>query len=280
LGQLENYFTKTNDVAGAEKIAQIRNKAETTGLTIKELNDIARLHGSELNAYNASGELASGLTKQAAENTRAGLKTTARGLFGDNTYKVIDSEISNTMRVRDLASKMVENVNKLQQKIKERGILEKLGRGVATTLDHMMGGGLKGFMQYFLPRGQGLKTLNALDLEKVLQKNLKTLQKLLGANVSDATLTSGIQSFLNQDAGEVLRKMPVGMSIGDVNNFAADEVIAKLQNAINNHRANPQINVEAFSDADDLVTQYQKRPTASTRILNEARQLTKILEQK
>jgi len=54
-------------------------------------------------------------------------------------------------------------------------------------------GASKGFLESIVPRGEGLKTLNALDLEKTLLKDLKKLQSL-----SDAKTGGELEVKLNQ----------------------------------------------------------------------------------
>ena len=80
--QLKDFYTKTGDAEGLSKLKTLENKAKINGLTYGDINNLAREHGSTLNSYNANGELSSGLTKQAAENTRQGLKSTARNGLG------------------------------------------------------------------------------------------------------------------------------------------------------------------------------------------------------
>lgn len=177
--QIRDYYKKTNNLLGQVKINQLEKKIKTNGVSLKEVNDLARLHGRELNAYNANGELASGLTKQAAENTRQGLKNTTRELSGNKkVLEDIDKKISETIRVRDLAQQMSENVNKLKQKIQERSIGGKIGYGIGKVIDTLGFGSPKGIIEAMLPRGQGRKILNPLDLEKTLQKSLQDLQQL------------------------------------------------------------------------------------------------------
>lgn len=197
LKQMDEYYTKVGDIKGKEQIKQLRAKADTQGLTIKEINDLARTHGRDLNAFNPSGELASGLSKQAAENTRAGLKSTARGRFDNELFKSVDSEITKLKNVQKLAEKMELEVQKLEQKIKARGLGEKFGRVIAKVLDITSGGVLKGGAQYFLPRGEGLKVLNAIDLEKNLSKNLLRLQKITDSEVSDDVIMKELNQFLS-----------------------------------------------------------------------------------
>ena len=195
--QLENFYEKTSNIAKLDEIRALKARAQTEGLSVKDINDIARLHGKELNAYNANGELASGLSKQAAENTRMGMKDTARRLFGNAAYKAADQEVAKLMKTRDLVNEVAENVNKLKQRISERGWGEKIGRLVFQVADKFTGGGLKGFVQSFVPRGEGLKIMNALDLEKNLQKNLELLQKLNNPEIREADALKILQQIVN-----------------------------------------------------------------------------------
>lgn len=201
--QLKNYFVSTNDVSNLRKIEQFEEKARTKGITVKEINDIARIHGERLNAFNASGELSSGLNKQAAENTRAGLKTTVRELFGGKKSKAIDKQIGDTIRVRKLFTDMSEKVNTLKQRIQERSLGAKAGYLVGKIVNTLGLGSPKGIVEALIPRGQGFKVMNALDLEKNLQKNIKILQEMSDKSVPESTLISKMESFLNTISKDV-----------------------------------------------------------------------------
>lgn len=183
--QLKDHYTSINDQVGLEKIKQLEAKALDKGLTVKEINDLAKLHGRELNAFNANGQAASGLTKQAAENTRTGLKTTARKIFGDKAYEAADKEMANLLKTRKLVTDMEKKVQDLTNRIQKRGLGQKLGRTVANIIDTLSGHSIKGAVEYLLPRGQGYKVMNALDLEKALQSNLKKVQRI----IDDRSLT-------------------------------------------------------------------------------------------
>jgi hypothetical protein len=200
LKQLDDYYTSTNNILGRVKVQNLIAKAEKQGLTIKEINDVARLHGKDLNAYNASGQLASGLTKQAAENTRTGVKTTARTLFDNKAYEAADEQLSALINTKTAVSKMKEAVNTLQQKVMQRTFGQKVGRLMAQVVDKLTGGGFKGFIQTFIPRGEGLKTFNALDLEKSLPKVLKQLQKAIDSS-DEATLIKNLEDIIKNPKG-------------------------------------------------------------------------------
>lgn len=204
LGQLGDLYTKTNNPTAEARISALAHKANTEGLTIRDLNDLAREHGRELSGFNANGEAASGLSKQAAENTRSGLKTTAREQFGSDLYKTVDDHLSSLISARDLAQKTSDAVTKLQQKVKARGFGEKVGRLVYQVADSLTGHGLSGFVRAAIPRGNGFKVMNALDLEARLGKNLSKFEKLVGSDDSEAALTKKLQDFLKENQSQAL----------------------------------------------------------------------------
>lgn len=209
LNQLEEHYTKVNDIAKATQIKQLRQKAETVGLTLKEINNIARQHGVDLNAYNMNDELASGLKKQAVENTRKGVKATTRDLFGNNITKAADAEITALKRVEKLFNDMAEKVNDLQQRVMQRSLGAKVGRLAAQVLDVISGGFLKSFGRTLLiERGGGAQVFNALDLEKQLAKNLKLIQKAVETNASEQTIIQSLEQFIKNTTGKAPLLLP------------------------------------------------------------------------
>ena len=179
LDQLETFYSKTGNMAGASKIKQYKAKLDSNGLLLKEINDIAKMHGRDLSGFNANGELASGLSKQSAENTRKGLKETVRQKMPDDATKILDEKMSDLYATKDLTVKMEDKVQKLYQKIKNRTLPQKVGGAIADVVDLASLGSLRGFVQKLLPSNVGLKTANSLDLEKELSKNLAQIDKLL-----------------------------------------------------------------------------------------------------
>lgn len=194
--ELDNFYKKTNDPVGRAELAQIKSKAKETGLTVNEINGLARKHGEVLSGYNANGELASGLTKQGAENTRKGLKKTARELFGDDAFKAADEELSHLIRTRDLADDMAKKVLEMNQKITKRGLGERVGRLLFQIADMFTLGGARGFMSAAIPRGQGLKLLNVLDAEKMLGKTLKQINTLLEKDLPEQTIIQRLEEII------------------------------------------------------------------------------------
>lgn len=188
--ELKNYYSKIKDIKKFNKITEYEKALDPIsgrGISLNDVNNLAKMHGTDLNAFNAAGELASGLTKQAAENTRKGLKETFRQFLTTPAAKKADKLISNLKNTETLVTKNIEAVNKLLQKIQERGLFEKIGYTVAKYGDVLTGGTLRGIVGGLLPRGAGYKVLNMIDIEKALEKNLEILQNAIKSG-NDAEL--------------------------------------------------------------------------------------------
>lgn len=181
LKQMEELYTKIGDDVTAQNTKELIRKAQTTGLTRFEVNNIARQYGMEFGekAFGKMGDPLTSVNAKMFEGTRKGLKSVARQGIGGDAAKAADESISSLYRTQKLIKNNIEAVNKLQQKIQERGFLEKVGYNVAKYTDILTGGGLRGVVGGLLPRGVGNKIMNAIDLEKALQRNLEIIQKAL-----------------------------------------------------------------------------------------------------
>jgi len=185
LENLTEYYTKIGDNLKLAEVEAIIKKAVTEGVDNVDINNLAREYGRNFNAFNKIGDPLTSVTKQGYELTRSKLKDLARsGLSGD-AAKAADDTISALYDTQRLISKSVEDVNKLQQKIRERGLVEKVGHAVTKYADLLTGGSLRGMVAGIMPRGQGYKTLNALDLQDLLQKNLEIIQKAIQTKSDD-----------------------------------------------------------------------------------------------
>lgn len=195
LNQLKNFYSSTNDKVGKERVSQIIDKLNKQGLTLKEINQIAIEHGEKLKGFNASGQLASGLTKQASENTRKGIKSIFRqNLEGlGKKSEEIDKALSKTLRVKTLVQKRNESVSALQQKLKERNIFQKLTANGVKILNTILGGTPKAAIEALGVSNVGNKIDNFMDLERTLPQDLKEIQKLM--KMSDEQIAKKINSL-------------------------------------------------------------------------------------
>lgn len=182
INHLKELYEKTGDVAKRADIDNLYNAAKQEGLTKLEINDLSRVYNSEFGSKAFSprtGEALTSVNAQLYENIRSGLKTKAREGLGGSEAAATDKVISSLYNTKALVAKNVERVNQLQQKIADRGLLEKVGHAVTKYADILTGGSLRGFIGGLLPRGAGYKVMNALDLEARLEKNLKLIEKAL-----------------------------------------------------------------------------------------------------
>jgi len=190
INQLDELYETIGDTTKLIEIRELRERAIKEGLTAKEVNDLARMYGSEFGrkAFNKIGDPLTSVNAQLYENVRQSVKRLARAGIKGSDAKAADETMSAIFNTQRLVQKNVESVNKLRQKIQQRGLLEKLGHGLTKTLDVISRGTVRGLVGGVLPRGVGNKLMNALDLEKVLQKNLKIIQDALEAESDNAII--------------------------------------------------------------------------------------------
>lgn len=186
LHQLETFYEKTNDIEHLARIKDLTTKFENEGLDSNELNAIAREHGRELNAFNQNGELASGLNKQAAENTRSALKNVIDHLNPKAGRDAIDANTSDLIRTRDLVDEMATKVQQIENKLRTYGRVQKFGRYAGKALDVFTQGFAKGFLRQILGLGSEQGTqMNALQLQGELPKYLNLLNRVSELHPAD-----------------------------------------------------------------------------------------------
>ncbi len=243
LQQLKELYSSTKDPANEVKINILTKKANTTGLTPTEINQLSRTYGTEFGskAFSKMGDPLTSVNAQAYENTRAGLKTTARSFLQDGAAKQLDSSVSDAIDTKQLLDKMNEKVNALSQRIKTRGFIESLSRRLGSAVDLATFGGPRAFIQKWLfPSNVGLKTLNSLDLENLLQKNLQKVQQL---NMTpDETLPG---KFLNY-----AQEIQPGLSIKNTTSASfraaiADNVGKALENFTHQSPSQGQVDISS-----------------------------------
>lgn len=182
LDGLTEMYQKTGDTQSMLQIQSLKDKALTEGLTPLEINDIAKIYGSEFGEKAFSkrtGEALTSVNAQRYENVRKGVKDTARSFLPNDAAKTLDHEVSDLIRTRELSQKMGEKVQNLMNKVDKRGIGEQIGRTLGKIIDLSTFGGFRGFMTAFVPSNAGLKSMNSLAIQKNLAKNLQLLDDVL-----------------------------------------------------------------------------------------------------
>lgn len=175
LENLKELYTKIDDPVKAGNINELLAKAEREGLTKKEVNDIARIYGSEFKAFNpTTGTPPTNVNGQMYENVRQGLKEVARRGLND-TAKGLDSTMSSLLNTKRLLEQNAAASMKLQQRYVERGLGDKIGGVVLDAINLATMGGLKGFLRKAFPSNISLKMRNSAEIEGELARNLKII---------------------------------------------------------------------------------------------------------
>lgn len=204
LADLEDLYRKTNDPEALSKILALKDKAMTTGLSVSEVNQVARDYGRNYEAFSPkTGLPATSLTKQGYENTRTAVKEAARSGMSEADRKVseaADSAMSDLLELKRATAIVEEKVNALNNKIAQRGLGERIGRLLGFIVDKATFGAGKGFVtKAFFPSGLGEKELNYLDIQKALPKNLRILDSM--ASMNDDELVNAIVKLVKPPLG-------------------------------------------------------------------------------
>lgn len=250
LQDLQELYTSIGDDVSRAEIDEFVERVSKDGVTKKEINDLARLYGEEFSskAFSKTGDPLTSVNAQRFENTRSGLKTTARLSIGGKEAKLADEKMSAIFRAKELSDKMVNKVNELKQKINERGLLEQIGRGAVKFIDTITGGTVRGAVGGLLPRGVGNKVMNALDIEEALRKNLDVIDNALNA-IDDSAIIKALKNL----------KFP-----GDIIDEQTN-IINKTKEFIDNPKLGlsiEDVSKKAGSVSDDLMKEARKYASA------------------
>lgn len=203
---LEEAYTKSGEAVQLAKIRQLKTKLENEGLTVKELNDLAREYGIEYKdrAFSKLGDPKPGYNAESFENTRKGIKDVVRERMPDDITKKLDEEISANYATKDLTSKLEQEIMKAESKRRKFSLPQQIGRGVYNVVDIISLGTLQGIMSKVALKG-GAKYIDKFQLEEELTKNLNTIRKMNEIQDPKA-FEKAFEKYLKED-------LPIGMSI-------------------------------------------------------------------
>ena len=195
LQDMEELFTKTRNPAEKGRIKALTLQAKNEGLSPFEINQLAREYGTTFKkkAFGAQGPLTS-VNAVTYENTRKGLKSTARSFLETEALQNLDEEVSQTIRLKKLTDNLRATFNALENRVQERNLFQKIARGVAGGINTALGGSPQAFFSKLLvPSGAELKTMNSIDLQNELAKNLRIIRNL--EHASDSTVISALRNL-------------------------------------------------------------------------------------
>ena len=108
---------------------------------------MAKEQGIEINSYKANGDLASSQKAQAAENTRAGVKATARQILGqtdpEGAAEVtrLDRETSDAIHTKDVVDKQAQRESTTVQKKGKPNAIDRFAKNNPKTAKVIKYGG-------------------------------------------------------------------------------------------------------------------------------------------
>ena len=249
LSQLTKYFEAIDDPVQAAKYRQLSQKLESDGLTISEMNEIAKDHGSKLTGFNANGELASGLNKQSFENTRKGVKST----FREQLEKVADKEtrqksealdaaMSDLFTVEPLIDKMTEMVARQRQRTFKPTVMEKLKQRGIQALDVASLGSVQRMFPRAIPGSRINESINFAEAEQLLERNLSELRKIEEIE-NDTDYANALADYLkNLPAGMSIRSSVTPLRVGEEMTETEFDMVAEAIDDIRMARTNPDFN--------------------------------------
>lgn len=209
LGHLQEMYSQIGDNVGAANIKELVQKATKAGLTRKEVNDISREYGQKFGkkAFGKTGEALTSVNAQMFENTRKGLKLAAREGLGGEPAKNLDALIHDQIHTKDLIDKNVEAVNRLRQKAEKMGVGRKVVRGLIKTIDTITIGATRAIRESFIQSNVGRKTMNSLDVEDMLNGNLR-IMKQMNKSQSLGKIEQGIRNLNRNILGKAKNMVP------------------------------------------------------------------------
>lgn len=178
IDSLEELGQKTSNTNLLLEVGQIKTKLAKGEFTQNDVNELAKKLGTYKNGFSQSGELLKNTNAIKAENTRKQLKEFARdGMSKD--VRDLDIKASNAIVTKELSDRMANLVRVRLQKSRDTGLLQKaLGTAVDLT-DSLTARIVSTTIRRFAQRST---SLNPIEIEKELQRNLKLIESYSKTN--------------------------------------------------------------------------------------------------
>lgn len=202
LDGLEELYTKTGAADDLVRVREMKQLARK-GLSAKQVNDIAREYGRGFKAFSdATGQPITSVNAKLYENVRKGIKQAARDMMPNDASRVMDEEMTNLLATKKLTEKMSGAVQKLTNKLEDRGILPTVASKIGGGVDLALGRTPSSLFTSLFVRGNiGAKQLNSAQLQNMLPKNLKLIETL--ANQIDTLPEGAVVGRLKEIVGSV-----------------------------------------------------------------------------
>lgn len=195
MDDLQNYYDGMRDIESKAKIMSLKNKFTSQGLTLQELNQVARDLGSNLmdeKAYDKNGNLRTGQNARALEKTRSDLKEIVRERMPDDDVRKLDEVTSHSIRARVMIDKVITDIQAINNKIQRAPGYQKVIAGGVKIADALTGKVMSTIIQQ-LTKGSAETMLNAQQLGEQLPKTIRVLDEMLEPNVRPEEVLRQVQ---------------------------------------------------------------------------------------
>jgi len=186
LQMLEAHYDKSGNPQEAAKVGALSHKYQTEGLTLLDLNNLARQFGTEFdNVYKKSKD--QGFVVKDAdqpieiENIRQMLKNQIRERMPDEDLKKIDEQTSNLIKTRNDSDTFILRLEDIENRIQQAPGWQKLTGKLGDAAHFVFGS----FFQKLLALSPKETEMNVAQMAERMPKAMKVLDQLLKARPED-----------------------------------------------------------------------------------------------
>lgn len=169
-------------VGNAQKLAEIRDlkdRFDTNWLSLQELNNLSKEYWINRKWFSESGKELRSVSAQWFENIRSWIKDIVRERMPSNAPKELDRQYYNLVKVEELADKMSERAQRIENTIKKPWLGERLWWLLWQWLDLATFWWARWLINNFVPSQRWAKRMDAADIESNLAKSIKEYDKLI-----------------------------------------------------------------------------------------------------
>lgn len=173
LVSLRELAEKTTDTTLMSKVRQFEIKVNSGEMIQNDVNELAKLIGTKMNAFKQNGELLKKTNAIKAENTRTSLKEIARTGMSDEVAtldKAVSDRINFTNRMDNIANAVQREINRSPN----LNIIQKAFGVTLNVADFFMGRVMGNVIRELKRSGR----LSAVEVEKELAKNLALVRQI------------------------------------------------------------------------------------------------------
>jgi len=203
LKQLSELYDKTGNAVEKANTDELLAHAQVNGLTKDEVNNIAKVYGSEFKtkAFSKTGEPLTSINAQAYENTRKGVKEVARKGLSTDVARQADATISATYDAIDRLEKVINATTAAKNKVRAKGFIPRNVAKLYDIADAFSFGSISSIISKFKSESGDVTKLDLVKLDELAKDNLKTLNK-----VNQAKNKAEADAIIEKDLTEFFKK--------------------------------------------------------------------------